>query len=60
MMTDNRARGVSMYINSLPENYRLCFPSRTLVHQRCWSTETYKLLFMTDKKARGVPMYINS
>ena len=30
-----------MYINSLPGNKRLCFPSRTLVYQRCWSTGTY-------------------
>ena len=56
IMIDNKARGV-LYIEPLPENYRLYFPSRTLVHKRCWSTGTYKLSIMIDNKARGV-LYI--
>ena len=40
IMIDNKARGV-LYIEPLPESYRQCFPSRTLVHQRCLSTGTY-------------------
>ena len=48
-MTDNKARGV-LYINKKLENYGQCFPSRTLANQSCWSTGTYKLLFMTAIK----------
>ena len=40
IISDSKTRGV-LYIKSLPESYRLCFSSRTLEHQRCWSTETY-------------------